>query len=104
MEKTKKKNVATIVVLAMFLCLSMTMNVHAATKKLNKKRIILESGKTVTLKVIGSKKKVTWHSTNAKVAKVNKKGNTAGRSRAKNHPREKQRQNMSGFDKKRKEG
>ena len=79
MEKTKKKNVATIVVLAMFLCLSMTMNVHAATKKLNKKRIILESGKTVTLKVIGSKKKVTWHSTNAKVAKVNKKGKVKGK-------------------------
>ena len=79
MIKTKKKNVASIVVLVMFLCLSMTMSVHAAAQKLNKKSVTLESGKTVTLKVIGSKKKVTWHSTNAKVAKVNKKGKVTGK-------------------------
>ena len=79
MEKTKKKTVATIVVLAMFLCMSITMNAHAAGKKLNKKKIILESGKTVVLKVIRSKKKVIWRSTNTKVAIVNKKGKVKGK-------------------------
>ena len=79
MLKTKKKNVAAMVVLAMFLCLNMTMNVHAAAQKMNKKSVTLESGKTVALKVTGSKKKVTWHSTNARVAKVNKKGKVTGK-------------------------
>ena len=47
---------------------------HAATMKLNKKKVTLKVGKSVTLKVKGTKKKVTWKSSNTKVVTVSKKG------------------------------
>lgn len=45
-----------------------------AKVKLNKKKVTLRVGKTVKLKVKGTKKKVTWKSNKKKVATVNKKG------------------------------
>ncbi|MBR1873309.1 MAG: haloacid dehalogenase-like hydrolase [Eubacterium sp.] len=42
--------------------------------RLNKTSVKLEVGKSVTLKVKGTKKKVTWTSSKPKIAKVNKSG------------------------------
>jgi hypothetical protein len=54
---------------------SSVTTVHAATKvKLNKTKATLTVGNTVTLKVSGTSKKVTWKSSNSKVAKVSSKG------------------------------
>lgn len=47
---------------------------QAQTIKLNKKNIILTIGKSTKLKVIGTKKKVYWHSDNYNIATVNSKG------------------------------
>lgn len=47
---------------------------NAATLKLNKKKATLFKGKTLTLKVIETKKKVKWESSNRGVATVSSKG------------------------------
>lgn len=47
---------------------------EAATVKLNKKSLTLEVGKTYTLKVTGTKSKVTWSSNKKSVATVSTKG------------------------------
>lgn len=53
--------------------------VSAATKiKINKKTANIYVGKTVQLKVTGTKKKVTWKSSNKKVATVTSKGKVKG--------------------------
>lgn len=46
--------------------------------KLNTKELVLEIGKSKTLKVNNTKKKVTWKSTNPKIATVSKKGTVKG--------------------------
>ena len=49
--------------------------VNAAPRmRLNKTAVTLIQGKTVKLRIIGTKRKVTWKSSNKKIAKVNKKG------------------------------
>lgn len=48
--------------------------VQAAKVRLNMTKKVLTVGKTVTLKVKGTKKKVKWSSSNKKVASVNSKG------------------------------
>lgn len=50
------------------------VEVQAATIKLNKKSVTLTKGKTTTLKVTGTKKKVKWSSSNKKIATVSSKG------------------------------
>ena len=62
-----------IMVLVMVLSLT-PMNVEAATVKLNKTKVTTYVGKTVSLKVKGTKNKVKWSSSNKKVAKVTSKG------------------------------
>lgn len=57
------------------------MEVNAATVKLNKKTATLVKGKTLTLKVIGTKKKVTWKSSNSKVAAVSSKGKVTAKKK-----------------------
>ena len=47
---------------------------HAASVKLNKKTVYLTKGKTVKLKVKGTKAKVKWKSSNKKIATVSKSG------------------------------
>lgn len=47
---------------------------EAATVKINKTKVTLEKGKTTTLKVTGTKSKVTWKTSNKKVASVSSKG------------------------------
>lgn len=55
--------------------------VNAATVKLNKKTTTLIKGKTLTLKVTGTKKKVTWKSSNKKVATVSTKGKVTAKKK-----------------------
>ena len=52
----------------------------AAKVKLNKTSITLSTGKTVTLKVKGTKKKATWTSANKKIATVTQKGKVTAKS------------------------
>ena len=47
---------------------------EAATVKLNKKKLTLEVGKSETLKLTGTKSKITWSSSNKSVATVSTKG------------------------------
>ena len=52
-----------------------TMNTQAKAKiKLNKTKISLQRGKTYTLKVKGTKKKVKWSSNKKTIATVTRKG------------------------------
>lgn len=46
--------------------------------KLNKSKLTIEVGRTYTLKVNGTKEKVTWSSSNTKIAKVDKSGKVTG--------------------------
>ncbi len=49
--------------------------------KLNKTKVTLNKGKTYTLKVSGTKKKVIWSSSNKKVAIVNSKGKVTAKKK-----------------------
>lgn len=54
--------------------------IQAATKiKLNKTKATIKVGKTVQLKVKGTKKKVKWTSNNTRIAKVSAKGKVTGK-------------------------
>lgn len=80
------------ILLSLGLAVSMTFNgqyisgvtdgsncVTAATKvKINKTKASIYVGKTVQLKVTGTKKKVTWKSSNKKIATVTSKGKVKG--------------------------
>jgi hypothetical protein len=64
--------------------LSGTVTVEAASKvKLNKTKATLYVGKSTQLKVKGTKKKVTWKSSNKKVATVSKKGKVTAKKKGK---------------------
>lgn len=52
--------------------------VYVETPSINNKNINLSIGKNVTLKMNGTKQKVTWSSSNKKIASVNKKGIVKG--------------------------
>lgn len=59
---------------------SVPSNIHAASKvTLNRKSADITVGKTVQLKVKGTKKKIKWSSSNTYVAKVTQKGKVTGR-------------------------
>ena len=58
-----------VVIMTTFFAVSVS-----ATPKLNKTKHTIIAGKSFTLKVTGTKKKVTWSSSNKKVATVTKKG------------------------------
>ena len=79
-KKSTKRSVISILSIAITLCLLFSLlfpgkAVNAAPRmRLNKTAITLIQEKTVKLRVIGTKKKVTWKSSNKKIAKVNKKG------------------------------
>lgn len=62
--------------------LSGTVTVEAASKvKLNKKKATVYVGKSTQLKVTGTKKKVTWKSSNKKVATVTRKGKVTAKKK-----------------------
>ena len=81
--RTIKKFLATALTMAMCVTMIGTANVSAATKvKLNKTKATVEVGKSVTLKVKGTKAKVKWLTSNKKVAVV-KKGKVTGKKAGK---------------------
>lgn len=64
-------------ILAGFAC---PQQADAAKKiRLNKKKVTIYTGKKVKLKIIGTKKKVTWKSKKKKIATVSKKGVVKGK-------------------------
>lgn len=62
------------------LTLCNTATVQAATIKISKKTLTLEKGKTKTLKISGTKKKMTWSSSNEMVAAVSSKGKVTAKA------------------------
>ena len=56
---------------------------EAATVKLNKKKLTLEVGKSETLKITGTKSKITWSSSNKSVATVSTKGKVTAKKAGK---------------------
>lgn len=56
---------------------------QAATVKLNKKSVTLDVGKTQKLKVVGTKAKAKWSSTNTKVVKVSQTGTITAKTAGK---------------------
>lgn len=78
MKLARKVLLSLILVFSSFVVVPPTstpiVEVQAATIKLNKKSVTLTKGKTTTLKVTGTKKKVKWSSSNKKIATVSSKG------------------------------
>ena len=70
--------------LAVLVAIISGQSLDAKTKiKLNKTKISLEVGQTKQLKLTGTKKKVTWKSSAAKIAAVNKKGKVTAKKAGK---------------------
>lgn len=75
MTKTIKRTItAGILVFSLTASLTHPAAANAASVKINKKKLTLSTGKTARLKIKGASGKVTWKSSNKKVAAVNKKG------------------------------
>ena len=75
--KQKIKGLISVALCLMLIIQSVSIN--AATKvKINKKTTSIYVGKTVQLKIIGTKKKVKWKSSNKKVATVTSNGKVKG--------------------------
>lgn len=70
MRNTVKKMMLLLTML--MLSAMMVIPAHAANMKLNKKKATINVGQTVKLKVKGTKKKVSWKSSNKAVATVSK--------------------------------
>ena len=70
-----KKLLTRLFIAMLILTFTPTMNTQAQAKiKLNKTKISLQRGKTYTLKVKGTKKKVKWSSNKKTIATVTRKG------------------------------
>lgn len=88
-ERTRvmnRKSIAILLCLAMILTLLVSPEQSMAKKvkpKLNKKEVTLYVGKSVRLKVKGTKKKVKWKSSSKKVATVSSKGKVKARKAGK---------------------
>ena len=78
--KNVKKVAFIVIIMAMIFSIAMPISVSAQTKSSNKS-ITLNVGKTCTLKVTGIKKKVTWSSSNKKIATVSAKGKITAKKR-----------------------
>lgn len=74
MNNLKKVIIMFTLVLVVAVVGGSTIQLQAATIKLNKKSLTLEVGGSYALKLKNSKSKVKWSTANSKVAKVNKKG------------------------------
>lgn len=79
--KTKMKKVITMLLLLVVCVSSIHVDeIYAANSiRLNKDYVQGTIGKKVQLKVLGTKKKVTWSSDNTRVAMVNAKGVVTGK-------------------------
>ena len=79
MRKITKGNKAILSILLCFaLAVPSSMVYAKSTVRLNKKSTTIQVGKTVQLKINGTKKKVSWSSSNKKVATVTNKGKVKG--------------------------
>ena len=63
--------------------LAMTAMVTYAAPKISKKKVTLLTGQKITLKITGTKKKVSWSSSKRSVATVTKKGKVTARKKGK---------------------
>ncbi len=81
MNKSKRKIILSILTLCLALVCTFCMpnQASAAKIKLSKKSVTITKGKSVTLKLKGTKKKPKWSSSNKKVATVSKKGKVTGK-------------------------
>ena len=80
MKKFKSLLISLVLALT---CISMVTSpnfVQATSIKLNKTSLTIYTGKTSTLKVIGTSKKVTWSTSNKNVATVSSKGTVSAKS------------------------
>jgi len=86
-----KKFIKSVLIFALVFVLSLSTSAVCLAKssekskvKLNKTKLTLYVGDTYNLKISGTKQKVTWTSSNKKVATVNKKGcvKTVGKGKA----------------------
>ena len=77
-----RKRKITFICLLLLMLLAMPLSSQAAPK-LNKTRLTLCKGERYKLKVTGTKKKITWSSTNRKVATVSKKGVVTAKKKGK---------------------
>jgi len=75
----KAAKLLSIILAVVVLFVSFPIQTEAATVKLNKTKATLYIGKTTTLKVKGTSEKVTWTSSNKKVATVSSKGKVTGK-------------------------
>ncbi|BBF41831.1 bacterial surface protein [Lachnospiraceae bacterium KM106-2] len=76
MKKLQGKKIAVLftILFALSTFLFTGNTADAATIKLSKSNVRFVEGKTTTLKIRGTSKKVSWSSTNNKIVKVNSKG------------------------------
>ncbi len=81
MNKSKRKIILSILTLCLALVCTFCMpnQASAAKIKLSKKSVTITKGKSVTLKLKGTKKKPKWSTSNKKVATVSKKGKVTGK-------------------------
>lgn len=73
-RNTKRTITAGMLTLSLAAALVQGSNADAASAKINRKKVTLSRGKCYTLKVKGCSGKVTWKSSNKKVATVSKSG------------------------------
>lgn len=76
--KYRKKSFLSFVVVMLFCLLLFPVSADAASVQLNKTSLSLATGKTYTLKISGTKSKVTWSSSKKSVATVTSKGVVKG--------------------------
>lgn len=76
----KKIKTLSILLMALALCFSfLSVSTYAAQVRLNYSEISVFAGKSKTLKVKGTKNKVTWKSSDKKIATVSKNGKVLGK-------------------------
>ena len=80
MKRLKSLLISLVLALTCVSMVTSTDFVQAASIKLNKTSITLYTGKTSTLKVSGTSKKVAWYTSNKKVATVSSKGVVSAKS------------------------
>lgn len=88
MTSIKKLLSALVIVLSLFVVVPVVVPeisepyiVSATTVKISKKNLTLNAGKTYTLKITGTNKKVKWSSSNKKVATVNSQGKVTAKKK-----------------------
>lgn len=80
----KKFNKSLAITLILSLCLTLAAPVDAKSKvRLNLTKATLSVGGSINLKLLNNKKKVTWKSSNKKVASVTKKGKVKAKKKGK---------------------